>query len=53
MVLTMWSLQVGTDYPKDDEIEMNYHLGSYSNPDMYPYVLILSTKINRNDPKIE
>jgi NADH:ubiquinone oxidoreductase subunit C len=41
----------GTDYPKDDEIEMNYHLGSYSNPDMYPYVLILSTKINRNDPK--
>jgi len=41
----------GTDYPKDNEIELDYHLGSYSNPDLYPYVLILSTKINRNDPK--
>jgi NADH:ubiquinone oxidoreductase subunit C len=41
----------GTDYPKDDEIEINYHLGSYSNQDLLPYILVLSTKINRNDPK--
>ncbi len=41
----------GTDYPKDDEIEINYHLGSYSNPDLLPYILVLSTKVNRNDPK--
>jgi NADH:ubiquinone oxidoreductase subunit C len=41
----------GTDYPKDDKIEINYHLGSYSNQDLLPYILVLSTKINRNDPK--
>lgn len=41
----------GTDYPKDDVIEINYHLGSYSNQDLLPYILVLSTKINRNDPK--
>jgi NADH:ubiquinone oxidoreductase subunit C len=41
----------GTDYPKENEIELNYHLGSYSNPDLFPYILILSTKVNRSDPK--
>jgi len=41
----------GTDYPKDNQIEINYHLGSYINPDLYPYILILSTKISRTDPK--
>ncbi len=41
----------GTDYPNDDIIEINYHLGSYSNQDLLPYILILSTKINRSDPK--
>jgi NADH:ubiquinone oxidoreductase subunit C len=41
----------GTDYPKDNEIEINYHLGSYSNQDLLPYILVLSTKINRDDPK--
>jgi len=41
----------GTDYPKDNEIEINYHLGSYSNSDLLPYVLILSTRVNRDDPK--
>jgi NADH:ubiquinone oxidoreductase subunit C len=41
----------GTDYPNDDAIEINYHLGSYSNQDLLPYILILSTKINRSDPK--
>jgi NADH-quinone oxidoreductase subunit C len=41
----------GTDYPKEDQIEINYHLGSYVNPDLFPYVLVLSTKTNRDDPK--
>jgi NADH-quinone oxidoreductase subunit C len=41
----------GTDYPKDNQIEINYHLGSYVNPDLFPYVLVLSTKTNRDDPK--
>jgi NADH:ubiquinone oxidoreductase subunit C len=41
----------GTDYPKDDVIEINYHLGSYSNSDLLPYILVLSTRINRNDSK--
>lgn len=40
----------GTDYPKDKSIEINYHLGSYSNQDLLPYILILSTKIDRNNP---
>jgi NADH:ubiquinone oxidoreductase subunit C len=41
----------GTDYPKEDQIEINYHLNSYVNPDLFPYVLVLSTKTNRTDPK--
>ncbi len=41
----------GTDYPKEDQIEINYHLGSYVNPDLFPYVLVLSTKTSRSDPK--
>lgn len=41
----------GTDYPKEEKIEINYHLGTYSNPDLLPYVLILSTKVDRKDPK--
>jgi NADH-quinone oxidoreductase subunit C len=41
----------GTDYPKEDQIEINYHLGSYANPDLFPYVLVLSTKVGRADPK--
>jgi NADH-quinone oxidoreductase subunit C len=41
----------GTDYPTDDEIELNYHLGSYSNIDYYPYIVVLSTRVNRSDPK--
>jgi NADH:ubiquinone oxidoreductase subunit C len=41
----------GTDYPKEEKIEINYHLGTYSNPDLLPYVLVLSTKVDRKDPK--
>lgn len=41
----------GTDYPADSQIEINYHLGSYSNAEYYPYILVLSTRVDRNDPK--
>jgi NADH:ubiquinone oxidoreductase subunit C len=41
----------GTDYPKEEKIEINYHLGTYSNPDLLPYILVLSTKVDRRDPK--
>jgi NADH:ubiquinone oxidoreductase subunit C len=41
----------GTDYPQEEKIEINYHLGTYSNSDLLPYVLVLSTKVDRKDPK--
>jgi NADH:ubiquinone oxidoreductase subunit C len=41
----------GTDYPKEEKIEINYHLGTYSNSDLLPYVLVLSTKVDREEPK--
>ncbi len=41
----------GTDYPHDNEIEINYHLGSYSNQDLLPYIMNLSVRIKRDDPK--
>jgi len=41
----------GTDYTKEEKIEINYHLGTYSNSDLLPYVLVLSTKVDREDPK--
>ena len=41
----------GTDYPKENVIEINYHLGSYSNSDLLSYVVVLTTKVDRNDPK--
>jgi len=41
----------GTDYPKEEKIEINYHLGTYSNSDLLPYILVLSTKVDREDPK--
>ena len=40
----------GTDYPKEEKIEINYHLGTYSNSDLLPYVLVLSTKVDRKIP---
>lgn len=41
----------GTDYPKENKIEINYHLGSYSNTDLLSYVVVLTTKVDRSDPK--
>jgi len=41
----------GTDYPKDNQIELLYHLGSYSRDDLAGHIFLLSTRINRNDAR--
>lgn len=39
----------GTDYPKDHQIEVDYHLGSYTREDLLAQILVLSTRTNRDD----
>lgn len=42
----------GVDYPEDKEIEVVYHLGSYSDPSLAKHVLTLATRAPReDDPK--
>jgi NADH:ubiquinone oxidoreductase subunit C len=41
----------GTDFPVDKEIEINYHLGSYINQELHPYIMNLATRVNRDDAK--
>ena len=42
----------GTDYPKENQIEMMYHLGSYGREDLASFVLMLSTRTARDDPRL-
>jgi NADH-quinone oxidoreductase subunit C len=42
----------GTDYPKDDQIEVVYHVGSYSVEELIPKILALSTRTNRDEPRL-
>ncbi|HJT48450.1 MAG TPA: NADH-quinone oxidoreductase subunit C [Nitrososphaeraceae archaeon] len=42
----------GTDYPKDDQIEVIYQLGSYSRDDMEGHILSLATRTNRDDARL-
>jgi NADH-quinone oxidoreductase subunit C len=42
----------GTDYPKDNQIEVTYHLGSYSREDLGAHVLSLTTRTNRDDARL-
>jgi NADH:ubiquinone oxidoreductase subunit C len=42
----------GTDYPKEKQIEVNYHLGSYLREDLLAQILVLTTKANRDDPRL-
>lgn len=42
----------GTDYPKENQIEMTYHLGSYGREDLASHVLSLSTRTARDDPRL-
>jgi len=42
----------GTDYPKEKQIEVNYHLGSYLREDLLAHIMVLTTKANRDDPRV-
>ena len=42
----------GTDYPKDNQIEVIYHLSSYSDEKRSSHVLALSTRVDRNDSRL-
>jgi NADH:ubiquinone oxidoreductase subunit C len=42
----------GTDYPKDNRIEVIYHLGSYSRQELAPHILWLTTRTNRDDARL-
>jgi NADH-quinone oxidoreductase subunit C len=42
----------GTDYPKEKQIEVNYHLGSYLREDLLAQIMVLTTKANRDDPHL-
>lgn len=42
----------GTDYPKDNQIDVVYHIGSYSVEELIPKILVLSTRTNRDEPRL-
>jgi NADH:ubiquinone oxidoreductase subunit C len=42
----------GTDYPKDNQIEVVYHLGSYSREDLSAHILWLTARTNRDDARL-
>ena len=42
----------GTDYPKDNQIEVIYHLGSYSHDDLGAHILSLTTRTSRTDARL-
>ena len=39
----------GVDFPKEKEIEVVYHLGSYSDPQLNKQILSLATRVPRED----
>jgi len=41
-----------TDYPKTDDIEVIYHLGSYSRENLASHIFSLSTRTGRNDARL-
>ena len=42
----------GTDYPKDNQIEVIYHLSSYSDDKLSSQILALSTRVDRNESRL-
>jgi NADH-quinone oxidoreductase subunit C len=42
----------GTDYPKDGQIEVIYHLGSYTREDLAAHVLALAARTSRDDARL-
>src|SRR6188472_2213961 len=43
---------IGTDYPKDNQIEVIYSLGSYSRDDIAAHILALTTRTSRDDARL-
>lgn len=42
----------GTDYPKDNQIEVIYHLGAYARQDLAGHILWLTTRTGRDDARL-
>jgi NADH-quinone oxidoreductase subunit C len=42
----------GTDYPKDNQIEVIYHLGSYGKQELEAHVMALTTRTSRDDARL-
>ena len=42
----------GTDYPKDNQIEVIYHLGSYGRQELAGHILWLTTRTDRDDARL-
>ena len=42
----------GTDYPKDNQIEVIYHLGSYGKQELEAHIMALSTRTSRDDARL-
>jgi NADH:ubiquinone oxidoreductase subunit C len=42
----------GTDYPKDNQIEVIYHLGSYFHQELAAHILWLTTRTNKGDARL-
>jgi NADH:ubiquinone oxidoreductase subunit C len=42
----------GTDYPKDNQIEVIYHLGSYEVQELEGHILALATRTSRNEASL-
>jgi NADH:ubiquinone oxidoreductase subunit C len=42
----------GTDYPKDNQIEVIYHLGSYGTEALEGHIIALTTRTSRNDSRL-
>ncbi|CAN5165900.1 hypothetical protein BH18THE2_BH18THE2_16160 [soil metagenome] len=42
----------GTDYPKDNEIEVIYHLGSYGTKELEAHIMALTTRTSRDEARL-
>jgi NADH-quinone oxidoreductase subunit C len=42
----------GTDYPRDNQIEVIYQLGSYSRDDIAAHIFCLATRADRDDARL-
>ena len=55
--MTIWGFDhaesvAGTDYPKDNQIEVIYHLGSYGKQELEAHIMALTTRTSRDDARL-